>query len=84
MADAVADAQLLVVDGPGQVRFVPDPPTGPLPDGGFDVHTRFSGLSAGTDLSWVKGTNAMLSSAWDPELGLFDDTRPGRPDRPVL
>jgi threonine dehydrogenase-like Zn-dependent dehydrogenase len=85
MPDAVTGSQLLVVDGPGQVRFVPDPPTGPLPDGGFDVRTRFSGLSAGTDLSWVKGTNAMLASAWDPELGLFDDARPaaGYPVRKV-
>ena len=70
-------AQVLVVDGPGRVRFVPDEPPGPLPDGGFDVRTRFSGLSAGTDLSWVKGTNPMLSSAWDAELGLFDESRPG-------
>jgi len=70
-------AQVLVVDGPGRVRFVSDEPPGPLPDSGFDVRTRFSGLSAGTDLSWVKGTNPMLSSAWDAELGLFDDTRPG-------
>ncbi|WP_207787244.1 zinc-dependent alcohol dehydrogenase [Actinomycetospora cinnamomea] len=71
------EAQVLVVDGPGRVRFVPDPPSGPLPAAGFDVTTRFSGLSAGTDLSWVKGTNPMLSRAWDAELGLFDETRPG-------
>jgi NADPH:quinone reductase-like Zn-dependent oxidoreductase len=70
-------AEVLVVDGPGRVRFVSDEPSGPLLDSGFDVRTRFSGLSAGTDLSWVKGTNPMLSSAWDAELGLFDDTRPG-------
>ncbi|MFC5061893.1 zinc-dependent alcohol dehydrogenase [Actinomycetospora atypica] len=71
-------ARVLVVDGPGSVRLVPDEAPGPLPDGGFDVQTRFSGLSAGTDLSWVKGTNAMLTSAWDADLGLFDDTRPGQ------
>ena len=71
-------AQVLVVDGPGRVRFVSDEPPGPLPDSGFDVRTRFSGLSAGTDLSWVKGTNPTLSSAWDAELGLFDDDPPRR------
>jgi threonine dehydrogenase-like Zn-dependent dehydrogenase len=70
-------AEVLVVDGPGRVRFESDEPSGPLLDRGFDARTRYSGLSAGTDLSWVKGTNPMLSSAWDAELGLFDDTRPG-------
>lgn len=69
--------QVLVVEGPGRVRLVPDDEPGPLPDDGLDVRTRFSGLSAGTDLSWVKGTNPMLHSAWDPDLGLFDPTRPG-------
>jgi len=37
----------------------------------------FSGLSTGTDLSWVKGTNPALHRRWDPELGLF---MPGAPD----
>jgi threonine dehydrogenase-like Zn-dependent dehydrogenase len=49
-----------------------------LPDGRVDLVTRFSGLSAGTDLSFVKGTNPMTSSSWDPELGLFDAERPGQ------
>lgn len=70
-------AQVLVVEAPGRVRLVPDDEPGPLPDDGLDVRTRWSGLSAGTDLSWVKGTNPMLHHAWDPELGLFDPDRPG-------
>ena len=49
----------------------------PVRDGQFDVETVFSGLSTGTDLSWVKGTNPALHRRWDPELGLF---MPGAPD----
>ena len=36
----------------------------------------FSGLSTGTDLSWVKGTNPALHSRWDAELGLFRSGTP--------
>ncbi len=51
-------------------------PTGPLPDGAFEVRTVYSGLSAGTELSFFKGTNPYLAASWDAQLGLF---RPGRP-----
>ncbi|HEX2316607.1 MAG TPA: zinc-binding alcohol dehydrogenase [Thermomonospora sp.] len=47
----------------------------PVRDGGFRVETLYSGLSAGTELSYVKGTNPYLSASWDHRLGLF---RPGR------
>lgn len=67
---------VLVVDGPGRVRWARQRSPGPLPDGCFDVHTRFSGLSAGTDLSWVKGDHPALDATWDPELGLFTHGRP--------
>ena len=39
--------------------------------------TVFSGISAGTELSYVKGTNPFLSERWDPGLGLFV---PGEPN----
>jgi threonine dehydrogenase-like Zn-dependent dehydrogenase len=38
-----------------------------------------SGISAGTELSFVKGTNAHLTATWDVELGLFT---PGAPPTP--
>lgn len=69
--------QVLVVEDVGRVRLRPEPSRGPLPAGCFDVATRFSGLSTGTDLSWVKGTNPALHATWDPELGLFHRDRPG-------
>jgi NADPH:quinone reductase-like Zn-dependent oxidoreductase len=67
----------VVVERPGVVTLREHPPPGPLRDGQFDVETAFSGVSTGTDLSWVKGTNPALHRTWDPELGLF---RPGTPD----
>ncbi|GAB3887797.1 hypothetical protein GCM10029964_054370 [Kibdelosporangium lantanae] len=48
---------------------------GPLPAGFFDVRTRYSGVSAGTELSFLNGTNPMLHRRWDPDLRLF---QPGR------
>jgi NADPH:quinone reductase-like Zn-dependent oxidoreductase len=61
----------VVVERCGVVTLRDDPPPQPLRDGQFDVETVFSGLSTGTDLSWVKGTNPALQRRWDPELGLF-------------
>jgi NADPH:quinone reductase-like Zn-dependent oxidoreductase len=66
----------IVVAGPGQVAVRNEPCT-PVPAGAFRVTTLFSGISAGTELSYVKGTNPSLSERWDPALGLF---RPGEPD----
>lgn len=66
----------LVVEGPGQVA-VRDEPRAPVPPGGFRVTTMFSGVSAGTELSYVKGTNPFLSQRWNQDLGLFV---PGEPD----
>jgi NADPH:quinone reductase-like Zn-dependent oxidoreductase len=39
--------------------------------GRFEVRTLFSGLSAGTELSYLKGTNPYLEAAWDAEYGVF-------------
>ncbi len=66
----------IVVAGPGRVA-VRDEPRAPVPAGAFRVTTVSSGISAGTELSYVKGTNPFLSERWDPALGLF---RPGEPD----
>ena len=67
----------VVVERCGVVTLRDEPLSQPVRDGQFDVETVYSGLSAGTDLSWVKGTNPALHSNWDPELGLF---MPGTPD----
>jgi NADPH:quinone reductase-like Zn-dependent oxidoreductase len=60
----------VVVAAPGRVEIV-DAEAAPVEDGGFRVRTLFSGVSAGTELSYVKGTNPALHAGWDPVLGLF-------------
>src|SRR5437868_15479252 len=66
----------IIVAGPGRVA-VRDEPRGPVPAGAFRATTLFSGISAGTELSYVKGTNPLLAQRWDARLGLFV---PGEPD----
>jgi NADPH:quinone reductase-like Zn-dependent oxidoreductase len=67
----------VVVERPGKVAFRDVPLSEDVRQGQFEVKTLFSGLSTGTDLSWVKGTNPFLHCRWDAELGLF---RPGPAD----
>ncbi|MDE9366385.1 zinc-binding dehydrogenase [Luteipulveratus sp. YIM 133132] len=71
----------LVVQAPGRVELVeeelPD-----VPDGGLLLETVATGLSAGTELTFVKGDHPGLHAELDPELGLFVP-RPGRPAYPV-
>ncbi|MEU5962569.1 zinc-binding alcohol dehydrogenase [Micromonospora parva] len=61
---------VVVVTGPGQVDLV-DQDAAPLRPGTFRVETLFSGVSAGTELSYVKGTNPYLNVTWNADLGLF-------------
>jgi NADPH:quinone reductase-like Zn-dependent oxidoreductase len=68
--------RILHVTAPGQVTIVSEPEA-PVDDGGFRVETLYSGLSAGTELSFVKGTNPYLNSGWDPVFGLFLPDQPG-------
>ena len=49
---------------------------GPLGDEHFRVDTLYTGLSAGTELSFFKGSNPYLHAAWDDQLCVF---RPGEP-----
>ncbi|MGN9838466.1 zinc-dependent alcohol dehydrogenase [Nonomuraea sp. H19] len=67
--------KLLSIEGPGRVALVeeklPD-----VPEGGFMVATTHSGISAGTELTYVKGTNPYLTSSWDQALGLFTEGTP--------
>ncbi len=49
-----------------------------LEDGAVRVQTRWSGVSAGTELAYVKGTDPGFTSFRDPDLGVFV---PGRASR---
>ena len=64
----------LRIEAPGQAVVGEEPAVADVPPDRFAVRTRYSGLSAGTELSLFKGTNPYLSSSWDADLGLF---RPG-------
>jgi threonine dehydrogenase-like Zn-dependent dehydrogenase len=76
------------VTGPGPVRtlIVPRPgvleiaetPEPPLAAGRFRGETLFTGLSAGTELTWYRGSSPYFSAGWDAELGLFDRDRPAQ------
>jgi threonine dehydrogenase-like Zn-dependent dehydrogenase len=67
----------LVVPGPGVLEIV-EVAEPPLADGCFRAETLFTGLSAGTELTWYRGTNPYLSAGWDAEHGLFDHGRPAQ------
>jgi threonine dehydrogenase-like Zn-dependent dehydrogenase len=50
----------------------------PPADGEFRVDTLYTGLSAGTELTYLKGTNPYLHSSWDAERGVFVEGLPAR------
>ncbi|AWS44896.1 zinc-binding alcohol dehydrogenase [Streptosporangium sp. 'caverna'] len=62
--------------GPRQVE-VATGESAPLPPGHLRVRTRYSGISAGTELTAYRGTNPYLTRTWDPEARLFRDGGPG-------
>ncbi len=67
----------LGVRAPGELAFFDvEPP--PLVDGDAAVRTLFSGLSAGTELTYVKGTDPAFTARRDPELGTFVPSEGGR------
>ena len=71
----------LVVRGPGDVALeVEDLPE--VPPGGMLLQTVTTGLSAGTELTFVKGEHPGLRERLDPELGLFVPSE-GEPAFPV-
>ncbi|MFC3502341.1 zinc-binding alcohol dehydrogenase [Micromonospora krabiensis] len=70
--------RVVVVEGPGRVALV-EREAAPVRPGTFRVETLFSGVSAGTELTYVKGTNPYLTVTWDADLGLF---RPGTAGTP--
>jgi threonine dehydrogenase-like Zn-dependent dehydrogenase len=74
---AAGSARTLVVPGPGVLEIV-ETPEPALADGCFRGETLFTGLSAGTELTWYRGTNPYLSAGWDTEFGLFEHGRPAQ------
>nr|MDT0657458.1 zinc-binding alcohol dehydrogenase [Micromonospora sp. DSM 115978] len=70
--------RVVVIPAPGEVA-IREEEEAPPAEGGFRAETLFSGVSAGTELSYVKGSNPYLRVAWDAHLGVF---RPGAPPTP--
>ncbi|MCW3818066.1 zinc-binding alcohol dehydrogenase [Micromonospora sp. DR5-3] len=70
--------RVVVVNGPGAVELVEQDPA-ELREGTFRMATVYSGVSAGTELSYVKGTNPYLNVTWNSDLGLF---QPGAASTP--
>lgn len=58
----------------GIVSYEEDPPEA----GQLRVDTLFTGLSAGTELTMLKGTNPYLHSSWDAGRGVFREGEPSR------
>ena len=67
----------LVVPRAGELAIV-ETPEPPLADGRFRAETLFTGLSAGTELTWYRGTSPYFTAGWDADLGLFDRDRPAQ------
>ena len=55
---------------------------GELPAGQFRIRTRYTGLSAGTELTHFRGTNPYLLKTWDETLKLFRPCSSGTPGAP--
>ena len=51
---------------------------GPLEDGHFRIDTLYTGLSAGTELTFFKGTNPYLHSRYDGAWGVFREGEPSQ------
>ena len=60
----------LGVERPGEAYFF-GYEEGPPGDGQVRLETLYTGLSAGTELTFYKGTNPYLHSRWDGERGVF-------------
>ncbi len=61
----------LGVQSPGRLSYAEAYTEGPLGDGMFALETLYSGFSAGTELTFVKGLNPYLHARWEPEFGVF-------------
>ena len=50
----------------------------PVQPGGFTVETVYSGVSAGTELTFVRGDHPLYHRTWDRQLGLFVGQAPSQ------
>jgi threonine dehydrogenase-like Zn-dependent dehydrogenase len=69
-------ARAVGIAAPGEAALL-DVDLLPMAAGRFRVDTRYSGISTGTELTFLKGTNPALTGGWDAELGVFRHDRPG-------
>lgn len=76
-ADSPRSIRSLGVEAPGRIYYW-EYQEGPLEPGRFRVNTLYTGLSAGTELTFFKGTNPYLHSSWNPDLGLFQSNQPSQ------
>jgi threonine dehydrogenase-like Zn-dependent dehydrogenase len=60
------------------VLEIVETPEPPLDDGCFRAETLFTGLSAGTELTWYRATSPYFTAGWNAELGLFDRDLPAQ------
>ena len=65
----------LGIERPGQV-FFHTYEEGPLSDDQFRVETLYTGFSAGTELTFFKGSNPYLQSTWDEQFCIFREGEP--------
>lgn len=65
----------LGIEREGQAYYI-EYDEGPPGDHQFRVETLYTGLSAGTELTFFKGTNPYLHSRWDEGFGIFQDGHP--------
>jgi 2-desacetyl-2-hydroxyethyl bacteriochlorophyllide A dehydrogenase len=65
-------SQVVQFTGPRKVEVAEVSPPD-LPPDHVRVRTRYSGISAGTELTAYRGTNPYLSRSWDPSARLFTD-----------
>jgi NADPH:quinone reductase-like Zn-dependent oxidoreductase len=65
----------LGVEAPGRA-YIFSYEEGPPPPDHFRLATLYTGISAGTELTFFRGVNPYLQATWDAEFGLF---RPGEP-----
>lgn len=66
----------LGVERPGEAYFF-EYDEGPPGEGQVRLETLYTGFSAGTELTFFKGSNPYLHSRWDGERGLFVPGQPG-------
>lgn len=64
------EVRSLGVEAPGRA-YIWGYDEGPPGPGQFRVETRYTGFSAGTELTFLKGTNPYLHARWDDQTGLF-------------